>query len=407
MIHPELARIRADFPALRPPAGARVPVYLDSACTTLRPEPVIEAMAAYMRSTSGCHGRANHAFGREATRAMTAAREATRALIGAAHPDEVIFVRSCTEAINLVAECLPLRAGDAVLTTGIEHNSNLLPWQGLARRRGVRHLVLPLEPAKGLDLVALRAQLQAGVRLVSVVHVSNLCGIELPIADICREAHRVGAWVLVDGAQSVATHPINVQAIDADFFAFSLHKVFGPEGMGVLYGKRDLLARMPAWQVGGDTVEDTTYDSCTWSGVPERFEAGVANTTGAVGAAAAIGWLRTIGPERILAHATALNRQATEALSRFARVQIIGPKDAGLRGPILNFHVQGLDSRSLAGLLDERAGVMVRYGKHCVHAWYNASGTPDSVRASFSIYNTPDDIEALTDTVANVLSMIG
>jgi cysteine desulfurase/selenocysteine lyase len=407
MTDADIARIRADFPALHQPVKGRLPAYLDSACTTLRPEPVISAMADYMRRNSGCHGRAAHAFGREATRVVAEAREATRAFLGAAHADEVIFVRGCTEALNLVAECLPLGTGDTVLTTGIEHNSNLLPWQGLARRRGVRHVVLPLDPARGFDMEAFRARLREGVRLVSVVHVSNLCGIELPVAQICREAHRAGAWVLVDGAQSVATHAIDVVAMDADFFAFSFHKAFGPEGIGALYGRRELLARMPAWQVGGDTVEDVTYDTCTWAAVPQRFEAGVANTTGAVGAAAAIAWLRGIGQEHVLAHATALNERATAALSRFPRVHVIGPADARLRGAVLNFWVDGLDSRSLAGLLDERAGVMVRYGKHCVHAWYHASGTPDSVRASFTIYNTPADVDALTDTLGNVLSMIG
>lgn len=407
MIHPDAASLRDAFPALRQAIKGRPPVYLDSACTTLRPEPVIEAMAGYMRSTSGCHGRAYHAFGREATRVHDEAREATRAFLNAAHADEVVFVRSCTEAINLVAECFPLAPGDAVLTTGIEHNSNLLPWQGLARRRGIRHLVFPVDPAAPFDLDAFRARLRDGVRLVSVLHVSNLCGIEFPVADICREAHRAGARVLVDGAQSVATHAIDVAALDADFFAFSFHKMFGPEGVGALYGRRELLARMPPWQVGGDTIDDATYEGCTFAPAPQRFEAGVANTAGVVGAAAAIAFLRGIGPGRLLSHAITLNQQATTALTRHSRVHVIGPPDATRRGAVLNFHVDGLDSRSLAGLLDERAAVMVRYGKHCVHAWFHASGVPDSLRASFSIYNTPADVDAFADTVGKVLSMIG
>jgi cysteine desulfurase/selenocysteine lyase len=327
--------------------------------------------------------------------------------MGATGADEIIFVRNATEALNLVAECLPLKPGDAVLTTGMEHNSNLLPWQRLARTRKVRHVVHGLDPVRGFDSDAFLRDLTPDVRLVSVFHVSNLCGIELPVEWIAMEARKRGVMTLIDGAQAVTTHSLDVASWGVDFYAFSFHKMFGPTGIGALFGRRDVLKGMPPFRVGGDTVLDTTYERATWAPAPQRFEAGVADLDGEVGAAAAARFVRDIGPDRIRAHAVALNARATEGLIRHPRVRLVGPTDASARNGILNFHVDGLDSRSLAGLLDERANIMVRYGRHCVHSWYHATGTPETIRASFSITNTIEDADRLVRTVESVLSMIG
>ena len=407
----DIQRIRQDFPQLRRSIKGKPPIYLDSACTSLRPEPVIQAIADYQRRAPVCHGRAYHRFGRDATEAYAAARHAAAQFVGAAADDEIVFVRNTTEGLNLVASCLELGPGDVVLTTDMEHNSNLLPWQRLARQ-GITHERLTVDPALpgGIDLHALRARLawHAGkLKLVSMFQVSNLTGVELPTAQICREAHDHGALVLVDGAQSVTTRAVDVQQLGADFFAFSLHKMFGPSGIGVLWGRRAALARLRPFILGGETIEDVTYEEPTMAPVPARFEAGVSNVEGAVGARAAIQYLQGIGVQRMARHVHQLNRQATEGLQHFSRVQLLGPADPAQRGSILNFHVRGLDSKALAGLLDRQQNIMVRYGKQCVHAWYNSHQIPESVRVSFGIYNTPEEIETLLVTLRSVLSMLG
>ncbi len=402
----DVERVRRDFPALARDIRGKPPIFLDNACTTLRPRPVIEAMARYQESGAACHGRAYHRFGREATEALHGAREAVRRFLGAASADEVVFVRNTTEAINLVARCLPLAPGARVLTTGMEHNSNLLPWQRLARAGAIRHEVLRVDPGVGLDLDALRAALKDGAALVSLFHVSNLCGIENPIPEVCREAHARGALVLVDGAQAVATRPTNVRELGADLYAFSLHKMFGPTGIGVLWARREVLARMRPFLLGGDTVRDATYEECVLEEPPARFEAGVAHVEGAVGARAAIEYLEAVGLDAVREHVTHLNRLATEAIADLPRIRLIGGEDASRRGAVLNLVVEGLDARALARVLDETDNIMVRAGRHCVHAWYRAEGVPDSIRASFALYNTESEVMVLVRALRRVLDMV-
>lgn len=402
----DVERVRRDFPALAREIRGRPAIFLDNACTTLRPRAVIEAVTRYQETGAACHGRSYHRFGREATDALEQAREAVRRFLGAASAEEVVFVRNTTEALNLVARCLPLPRGARVVTTGLEHNSNLLPWQALARDGSIRHEVLRMDPAAGLDLDALRAALKDGAGLVSLFHVSNLCGIENPIPEVCREAHARGALVLVDGAQAVATRPVNVREIGADLYAFSLHKMFGPTGIGVLWARREVLGRMRPFLLGGDTVRDATYAGCVLEDPPSRFEAGVANVEGAVGARAAVEYLESVGLEAIHQHVETLNRMATEAISALPRIRLIGPADAARRGAVLNFHVEGLEARGLARVLDETDNVMVRAGRHCVHAWYHAEGVPDSIRVSFALYNTESEVRTLARALRRVLDMV-
>lgn len=404
---PEVERIREDFPVLQRRIHGKPPIYLDNACTTLRPEPVIRAVADHQRHHPSCHGRAYHRFGREATDLLNDARDAIRTFIGASGPDEIVFVRNATEGLNLVARSLPMEPGSAVLTTNMEHNSNLLPWQQLARDRDVRHEILHVDVEKGLDLEQLRQRLEGGVRLVSLFHVSNFTGLENPVAEVCREAHTRDVLVLVDGAQSVLTRDVDVRALGADFFVFSLHKMHGPTGIGVLYGRREELSRLRPFLLGGETVEDATYTDSILEGLPQRFEAGVANVDGAIGARAAVEYVTAIGRSRIHDHVVALNRMASDGILCHHRIRILGPREPELRGSVLNFHVDGVDSRSLARVLDESENVMVRYGKHCAHAWYNGEGVPDSVRVSFAAYNTEDEVETLVRTISNVLGMVG
>ena len=403
----DIERIRGDFPLLARKVRGKPPIYFDNACTTLRPEAVVRAMAEHMRGGTACHGRAYHLFGIEATDALAEARDAARRFVGAERPQEIVFVRNATEALNLVAQSLPWRAGDVVLTTDMEHNSNLLPWQRLSQTKGVRHAIVPVDFEAGIDRAQLSARLRAGVRLVSMFHVSNLTGLELPIREIAEEAHQHGALVLVDGAQSVLSRSIDVAELGADLFVFSLHKMMGPTGIGVLYGRQDVLEQLQPFLVGGDTVEEVSYADCEWSPLPSRLEAGVANVDAAVGAKAAIDYVLGLGQERIHEHVVALNQRATEGLSRFERVHIVGPADARRRSGVCNFYIEGIESRGLARVLDERANVMVRHGKHCVHAWYGASGVPESVRATFAAYNTPAEVDKLVRTIGNVVSLLG
>ncbi len=398
--------IRGDFPALEQRLRGRPAVYLDSACTTLRAEPVIQAMVELQRGPLGCHGRSAHSFGRATSLAYEGAREVVRGFLGAREAREIVFVRNTTEAINLVAWSFPWRPGDAVLTTDLEHNSNLLPWQRLARQGRVVHRVLRVDPAAGLDLAALQRRLQ-GVRLLALPHVSNLFGIDFPLAEVVRLAHRAGAVVLVDGAQGVATHPVDVAALGVDFYAFSFHKIFGPGGGGALYGRAEQLETLRPFLAGGGTVESATYDDARFEPLPMRLEAGVGNYEAVAGGAAAIQYLQKLGQRRLHRHVVELNRIATQGLSRIDRVEILGPADPEKRGSILSFHVRGMQAEGLARMLDHSAGIMVRHGKLCVHAWFDAQRAPDAIRASFSAYTTPDEVQRFVRTVAGGVDMLG
>lgn len=403
----DVEAIRADFPALQRRVRGKPPIYLDSACTTLRPEPVIEAVADYQRRSVSCHGRTSHALGREATEAYEGARQAVARFVGAQASEEVVFVRNATEGINLVASCGPLRAGEAVLTTGIEHNSNRLPWQRLAGDRGIEHRVHRIPLDRGFDLDAFERALGGGVALVAVPLVSNLCGITLPVAEIARLTHARGALLLVDAAQAPLTHRLDVGRLGADFLVLSFHKMFGPAGIGALWARREILERMPPFLAGGGTVDDVTTAGIEWGPLPERFDAGVANVEGAVGARAAIDYLNRIGgPERIRRHVEALNSLVSEGLAGHRRLRILGPADPAARGSIFAFYVDGIESEALGRLLDTRENIMVRHGKLCVHAWFHDEGIPDSVRASFSVYNTADEVRRFVRTVDNALALL-
>jgi cysteine desulfurase/selenocysteine lyase len=399
-------RVRDDFPALKQRIRGRAPIYLDSACTTLRAEPVILAMAELQRGPLGCHGRSNHAFGRATSEAYEAARETVRGFLGAKEAREIVFVRNTTEAINLVAWSFPWREGDVVLTTDLEHNSNLLPWQRLARQGRVTHRLHRVDPQRGLDLDVLERDLR-GVRLLALPHVSNLLGLDFPLPEIVRLARRAGAAVLVDGAQAVCTHPVDVAALGVDFYAFSFHKMFGPAGAGALYGRLELLESLRPFMAGGGTVQSATYDDARFEPLPMRLEAGVGNYEAVIGGAAAVRYLQSLGQRALHDHVVALNRQATHALTRLPRVRILGPREPERRGGILSFHVQGMQSEGLARMLDHSAGVMVRHGKLCVHPWFGARGAPDAIRASFSAYNTPDEIRHFTRTIIGGVDMLG
>ena len=400
-------RIRRDFPALARSFRGRPPVYLDGACTSLRPEPVIEAVAEACRRGSGCVGRSEHRFAKEATSALAEARAKVARFVGAGDVGEVVFTRNTSEAISLVAARGPWRPGDVIVTSSVEHNSNLLPWMRVARERGLEHRVWDVDLERGFEVEALERFLPDRVALVALPLVSNLCGITLPAARIAEVVHARGGLLLLDAAQAPTTCALDVAALGADFLALSFHKMFGPAGIGLLWGRRTLLEGMTPLVVGGGTVDDVAGGRVTWSAVPERFEAGVPNVEGAVGAAAAVDYLAGLGgPEALREHVTALNRRATDGLSRHRRIRILGPASADARGSILAFHADGLGADALARLLDVRENIMVRHGKHCAHAWFDREGAPDVLRASFSAWNTTDEVDRFTRTVSGALGLL-
>jgi cysteine desulfurase/selenocysteine lyase len=370
---------------------------------TLKPEPVLEAMDAYYRGFPGCHARADHLFGTETSRRYEDARRRVAAFFNAGDPREIVFTRNATEGLNLLAHTLDLKPGDVVVSSDLEHNSNLLPWQALEKRKGVKRLIVSTRPDTTFDLDRFREQMTPAVRLVTVLHTSNLTGVVFPVADIIRIARERGALVCVDAAQAALSHRIDVRALDVDFLVASVHKMWGPTGMGILYGKRALLEALPQFLTGGGTVEDAAYSSVTVHGLPDKFEAGLQNYAGALGAGAAVDFIRETGQDAIAGQVRDLNRRATELLAGMKGVAILGPRDADLRSGILNIVIDGMEASDAARVLHQSENVMVRFGKHCVHPWYAARRVPDSLRFSFGAYNTAGEVETTAAALGNVL----
>jgi cysteine desulfurase/selenocysteine lyase len=394
-------RRRADFPILERTVRGRPLVYLDNAATTQKPEAVIEAEAAFYRTTNANVHRAIHTLGEEATRAYEEARAKVAAFLGARDPREVVFVRNATEALNLVAWAWARRRlgpGDEILLTPLEHHSNLVPWQLVARETGARLRFLPLTPEGTLDLEAADRQGLFGerTRVVAFAHASNVLGTLAPAEAIARRAHAVGALVVLDAAQSVPHLPVDVQALGCDFLAFSGHKVYGPLGIGVLWGRRELLEEMEPLFGGGEMILRVELESATWNEVPYKFEAGTPNVAGAVGLGAAIDYVRAVGMEAIARHEADLTAYAWERLREMPGVTVYGPPPP--RGALVTFNMDGVHPHDLAQLLDQE-GIAVRAGHHCAQPLMRQLGVVATARASFALYNTREEIDALCEAL--------
>jgi cysteine desulfurase / selenocysteine lyase len=401
-----LADRRADFPAIREREDGESPVYLDSACMSLVPQSVLDAMLEYYRDFPGCGGRSLHRFAEEVGRRYEETRGLFAQRLGRSDPRGIVFVRNSTEAINLVAQGLSWEKGDAVVISDREHNSNLIVWQRLAAERGVRIEVLPVDDAGGFDTEALETLLARHVRLVSLFHTSNLDGRSLPVAEITERAHDRGALVLFDGCQAAPHAPVALDRLGIDFYAVSGHKMLGPTGTGVLAGTFDGLSRLRPILVGGETVEWSTLTAHELRPPPHRFEAGLQNYAGIVGGGAALRYLAQLDPGEMHAHEVALNRRFTEALAGEPRVRFLGPTDPDQRPSIAAFALEGIDPHDAALFLDEGYRVMVRSGRHCVHSWYAERHLNGNVRASFYFYNRPGDVESLVDGVRELLARV-
>jgi len=387
----DIKRIRQDFPMLQENSGRKAITYFDTACQSLRPKTVIDAINQYYLKSSACSGRSMHQLAAEVTRNCDQARSTLAKFLGAAKKEEVVFTRNTTEGINLVANSLNLQQGDVVLISDKEHNSNLIPWQTQARKKGILVKIVPSCADNTFDLEAFEKSLNKKVKLVSLGYTSNLDGVSIPAAEIIKRAHQNGSRVLLDAAQTVPHQKINVRSLDVDFLAFSGHKMLGPSGTGVLYGKYQLLEEMEPFLVGGDTVASSTYDTCEFLPPPEKFEAGLQDYAGIMGLGAAAKYLQDVGFEAIQKQELFLNESITAQIKDIPRLKLIGPADPKLRGGIVTFYLEGVDSHRIALMLDQMASIMVRSGQHCVHSWFNAHHIQGSVRASLYFYNTQEE----------------
>jgi cysteine desulfurase/selenocysteine lyase len=387
--------LRAEFPILQRPVRGKTLHYLDNAATTQKPRVVIEALVRYYEEWNANVHRGIHYLSEQATHAFEQTRTTVQRFIGARSSREIIFTRGTTESINLVAWSFSRRfmqAGDEVIITHLEHHSNIVPWQMVCEERGLKLRVVPLTPEGELDWEAFERLLSPRTRLVAVAHVSNVLGTVNPVQKIAELAHAVGARVLVDGAQAAPHLPVNVQELDCDFYAFSAHKMYGPTGVGVLYGKEELLEAMPPYQGGGDMIASVTFEKTTYNVLPYKFEAGTPNIADVVAFKAALDFLNQLGMEEVAAQEEKLMEYSLQALREIPGLTIYG--NPASRCGAIAFNLDGVHPHDLGTVLDQQ-GIAIRTGHHCAQPLMEWLGVPATVRASLGIYNTAEDIDAL------------
>ena len=396
--HLDVEAIRADFPALaRTVRNGNPLIYLDSGATSQKPVQVLDAERSFYERHNGAAHRGTHLLGEEATDVYEGARAKVAAFIGA-DVGEVVFTKNATEAINLVAYTMQASPGDEILITEMEHHANLVPWQQLCQRTGATLRWLSVTPDGRLDLDHLDQMITGRTKLVAVTHQSNVTGTIPPVAEIARAAHDKGALVLADAAQSVPHQPVDVAALGVDFLAFSGHKMLGPYGIGVLFGRADLLEAMPPFLTGGSMIEMVRMEGSTFLPPPQRFEPGVPAVAEAAGLGAAIDYLTTLGMDNVAAHEESLTAHALDALREINGVRILGPDTTKDRGGAVAFEVEGVHPHDVGQVLDE-LGVAVRTGHHCAWPLHRALGVQASTRATFYVYNTHAEVEALADGI--------
>ena len=399
-----LGRVKDDFPALRQQINGRPLVWLDSAATTQKPRVVIDRVRRFYDSENSNVHRAAHTLAAGATEVYEGARATVARFIGAADASEIVFTRSATEAINLVAQSAGarfVREGDEIVLSELEHHSNIVPWQLLAERTGALIKVIPIDDDGDVRLDELPNVLSPRTRIVAVTAASNALGTVVPLQPIVEAAHSCGALVVVDGAQAVAHLPINVAALDIDFFAFSGHKIFGPTGIGALYGKRVLLEEMPPWQGGGSMIDTVTFERSTYAPAPAKFEAGTGHIAGAAGLAAALDYVDAVGRPAIAEHELELMLHMVRGLAALPRVRIIG--SPSVRGSAVSFVVDGMEPEDVARHLD-RDGVAVRAGHHCAQPVLRRFGLTRTIRPSVAVYNTSHDVDVLVGSLRRLLA---
>jgi len=400
----DVEKVREDFPLLTRKVFGKPLVYFDNAATSQKPVAVLNALEEYYRKYNSNVHRGVHSLSQEATDAYEGARKKVAEYINAKHDYEIIFTRGTTEGINLVAATFArkfLKEGDVVLITAMEHHSNIVPWQLVCEERGAKLDVIAMNEHGELLLEDLDKKLTDKVKFVSVSYVSNSLGTINPVEEVIAKAHAKNIPVMLDAAQAIVHLPIDVQKLDAEFVAFSGHKLYGPTGIGVLYGRAELLAAMPPFMTGGDVAHDVDFDEVIWEDAPLKFEAGTPAFVEAIGLGAAVDYLQTIGMDAVRAHERELTAYALERLGELPGLRIYGPTDPDLRGGVVTFTVDGIEPQGLALALDQR-GVAIRSGRHCAHPLHRRLGVGATARASFAIYNDFADVDALCDGIAAI-----
>lgn len=398
--------IRQQFPVLNRQVKGKPLVYFDNAATSQKPQVVLDALMDYYTNMNANVHRGIHTLAEEATAAFEATRDAVRQFINASSREEVIFTRGTTEGINLVAYTWGrqnIKAGDEIIISEMEHHSNIVPWQILCEEKGAVLKMIPINGEGELQMEEFKKLLSSKTKLVSIVHVSNALGTVNPVEEIIELAHKAGALVLVDGAQSSVHLDIDVQAMDCDFFAFSSHKVYGPTGIGVLYGKKELLLAMPPFQGGGEMIKEVTLEKTTYADLPYKFEAGTPNIADAVAFKTALDFVNDIGKDKIRKHENELLAYATEQLEQIPGLRVIGK--AVNKVSVLSFVVEKAHPQDIGILLDNR-GIAVRTGHHCAQPLMTCFGIPGTIRASFAMYNTKEEVDELVTGLQKALKML-
>ena len=398
----DIQKIRADFPILHQQVNGKPLVYLDNGATTQKPQVVIDALANYYSTTNSNVHRGAHTLSDQATQMFEDARITMQKFLNAEKSEEIIWTRGTTESINLVAQTWVrsnVKAGDEIIISGMEHHSNIVPWQMVCEQTGAILKVIPVLDDGSLDYDGYLKLLSDKTKFVAVVHVSNALGTLNPVENIIREAHKVGAKTLIDGAQAVAHWNIDVQALDCDFYAFSGHKLFGPTGLGVLYGKEALLNAMPPYQGGGEMILHVSFEKTTYNVLPYKFEAGTPNIAGAIAMAAAVDYLNSLDRVALAKHEDALLARANELAAQTDGIRLIGTSDK--KASVFSFLIEGTHPHDVGTLLDQQ-GIAVRTGHHCAMPVMEQFKIPGTVRASFTFYNTLEEVDALFKAIEKV-----
>ncbi|EKF9636008.1 cysteine desulfurase CsdA [Vibrio cholerae] len=400
-----LDAIRAQFPALQQIVNDNPLVYLDSAATTQKPQCVIDAISHYYSQHNANVHRGSHSLTAQATSQFEGAREQVAQFIGAPSSKNIIWTRGATEALNLIAQSYArstLQAGDEILVSETEHHANIVPWQMVAEQTGAKVVKIPMTATGEFGLEAFQKMLSPRCKIVALAHVTNVTGTRQPIEAVIQAAHQQGAIVVVDGAQGIVHEAVDVQTLDADFYVFSGHKLYAPAGIGVLYGKTALLEAMPPWHGGGKMVEKVSFDGTTFAGLPGKFEAGTPNVAGAIALATAIHWYQSLDRTAVEAHLHQLQQQAYQAISQIDDIRVLGYQP---NASVLSLVMDGVHHQDLATLLDQQ-GIAVRAGHHCAHPLMDAFGVKGTVRISFGVYNSAEEVERLIAAIHKAVDLL-
>ncbi|MFM8914067.1 MAG: aminotransferase class V-fold PLP-dependent enzyme [Flammeovirgaceae bacterium] len=402
----DIEKIRRQFPVLHQTVNGKPLIYFDNAATNQKPQQVIDALTDYYKGYNANIHRGIHTLAEKATRAYEDTREAMRQFINAQHSEEIIFTRGVTESINLVAASYGrtfLKPGDEVIISGLEHHSNIVPWQMVCQEKGANLKVIPVSEIGEIDLAFYHGLLSPKTKLVAVNHASNSLGTINPIRKMIALAHQVGAVVLIDGAQAAAHLPIDVQDLDADFYCISSHKMFGPTGTGILYGKKELLEKMPPYMGGGEMIKDVTFAKTTYNDLPYKFEAGTPNIADVVALREAINFIQQLGKDSIASHEDSLLRHAQAGLSSLPNIRLIGTSKHKVS--VQSFVIEGVHHFDVGQMLDAR-GIAVRTGHHCTQPLMDSMGIEGTVRASFSVYNTEAEINTMIESLSKIIGIL-